>query len=355
MSLVELDGSEGEGGGQILRTSLSLSLITGRGFHLRNVRAGRAKPGLQPQHLASVRAAATIGQATVRGAAPGSSDLVFEPGSVRPGTYRFDIGTAGATGLVLHTVYLPLTYRATAPSAVTLVGGTHVRTSPSFHFLDATWRAYMSLCGLAMRLRLAGPGFYPRGGGIVEAFLQPAEQLRGARWLERGASAVTGFSAVAGLPAAIARRQARRAAFRLEQCGIDAVIREEEWPGGPGTVLALQVAGGPVPALFVAIGERGKPAERVADEAADEAIAFLRSGSAAVDPHSGDQLVLPLSLADGPSEYAVSEVTRHLTTNIATIRRFVDRDIAIEGLAGGPGVVRIAASSGVDNGAGSTV
>src|ERR1700730_7416832 len=127
-ALLEIDGSLGEGGGQILRSSLALALLTGKGFHLRNVRAGRPKPGLQPQHLMSVRAAATIGSATMRGASPGSSDLVFEPGPVQSGKYRFDVGTAGATGLVLHTIYLPLTYRAEAPSEVTLIGGTHVRT-----------------------------------------------------------------------------------------------------------------------------------------------------------------------------------------------------------------------------------
>jgi RNA 3'-terminal phosphate cyclase (ATP) len=344
MSLLELDGSEGEGGGQILRTSLALSLITGRGFVLHNVRAGREKPGLRPQHLTSVRAAATVGNATLRGASQGSSELTFEPGEVRPGKYRFEIGTAGATGLVLHTVYLPLAYCASVPSEITLTGGTHVRTSPTFHFLDATWRRYLALCGLQVSLRLVRPGFYPRGGGIVEAFLQAAKRLHGIRLLERGTPKVTGISAVAGLDAAIARRQARRAAYRLEQAGFEANIRQEEWEGGPGTVLVLEVGGGPVPAMFVAIGERGKPAERVADEAADEAIAYLQAGTAPVDAHSGDQLVLPLALADGPSEYAVSEVTRHLTTNVATIRRFLDRTINVEGSEGEPGVVRIGAS-----------
>src|SRR5439155_4429833 len=140
---LEIDGSQGEGGGQILRSSLALSLLTGRAFHLRNVRANRPKPGLQPQHLMSVRAAATVGQAQLRGASLQSSDLVFEPGEVRPGTYRFDIGTAGATGLVLHTVYLPLMLQGAVPSELTLTGGTHVSTSPCYHFLDSTWRAYL--------------------------------------------------------------------------------------------------------------------------------------------------------------------------------------------------------------------
>src|SRR5438270_11926054 len=135
---IELDGSMGEGGGQILRTSMALSLLTGRAFHLRNVRAGRDKPGLQPQHLMSVRAAAEVGQAKLRGASRGSTDLVFEPGEVKAGPYRFDIGTAGATGLVLHTVYLPLALRGAVPSSLTLIGGTHNNHSPCYHFLEST-------------------------------------------------------------------------------------------------------------------------------------------------------------------------------------------------------------------------
>src|SRR5215210_5288181 len=141
--LIDIDGSQGEGGGQVLRTSLALSLLTGKPFHLRHVRARRSKPGLQPQHLQCVEAAAAIGQAKLRGASIGSTDLTFEPGEVRPGNFRFDIGTAGATSLVLHTVYLPLALRAATPCEVTLVGGTHVTHSPSYHFLEATWGSYL--------------------------------------------------------------------------------------------------------------------------------------------------------------------------------------------------------------------
>jgi RNA 3'-phosphate cyclase len=340
-AMLELDGSFGEGGGQILRTSLALSLLTGRAFHLRNVRAGRKKPGLQPQHLMSVRAAATIGQAQTRGASLYSSDLVFEPGEVQAGKYRFDVGTAGATGLVLHTLYLPLALRGTTPSELTLTGGTHVSTSPCFHFLDTTWRRYMELCGLRLSLRMNRPGFYPRGGGVVEAFIQPCVKLHGVNLGARSAVKAGGFSAVAGLDESIARRQQRRAVFRLQQYGLKAKLREETWPGGPGTVLAVELDTNPVPTLFFALGARGKPAERVADEAVDQVIAYLDAGDALVDAHSGDQLVLPLALADGSSEYRVSEVTRHLTTNIAVIRRFLERDIVCEGAEGEPGVVRI--------------
>src|SRR5262249_55832943 len=178
-SVLEIDGSFGEGGGQILRTSLALSLITGKAFHLRNVRANREKPGLQSQHLMSVRASATVGAAETLGASRGSSDLEFRPGTVRPGNYRFDIGTAGATALVLHTLYLPLACCTATPSQLTLVGGTHVSKSPCFHFLATTWRHYLALMGLHVGLKMVQPGFYPRGGGIVEVQLRPCPALKG--------------------------------------------------------------------------------------------------------------------------------------------------------------------------------
>jgi len=340
--MIEIDGSFGEGGGQILRTSLALSLITGKPFHLRNVRAGRAKPGLQPQHLASVRAAASIGQAETRGASRDSSDLVFEPGPVTPGKYHFAIGTAGATGLVLHTVYLPLAWKAAGPSEITLSGGTHVQTSPCFHFLETTWRPYLGLIGLHVSLKLRHPGFYPRGGGTVEAHVQPCAGLRGLKLRDRApVTHATVLSAVAGLPEDIVRRQARRATNRLRDRRLNVQVREETWDGGPGTMLAIILETRPVPTLFFGLGARGKPAERVADEAADQALAYLDTDPAAVDTHSADQLVLPLALSDGPSEFTVTEVTSHLTTNVAVIREFLERDIVCEGEEGNTGIVRI--------------
>jgi RNA 3'-terminal phosphate cyclase (ATP) len=340
--MIELDGAMGEGGGQILRTSLALSLLTGQPFHLCRVRAGRSKPGLQPQHLVSVRAAAAIGQAHVSGDALHSTELVFEPGPVTPGTYRFPIGTAGAVSLVLHTLYLPLALRARTPSELVLEGGTHVTTSPCYHFLEVTWRAYLELLGLKTTLRLRRPGFYPRGGGLVEAYVQPSAALSGLRLLERsGVARITGFSAVAGLPETIAARQARRAVTRLKPTRLKVNLTEETWPGGPGTVLALILDTTPVPTMFFGLGARGKPAERVADEAVDQLLAYLDAGPAAVDPHSADQLLLPLALAPEPSSFTVAEVTSHLLTNLAVIRCFLDRHIVCEGEVGGPGTVHI--------------
>lgn len=340
--MIEIDGSFGEGGGQVLRSSLALSLLTGRAFHLRNIRAGRPKPGLHPQHLMSVRAAAAIGQAQTRGASLHSSDLTFEPGEVQSGRYRFDIGTAGATGLVLHTVYLPLMLGRTGPSELTLTGGTHVTASPCFHFLDATWRGYLEALGMRLRLEMVRPGFYPRGGGEVRAVLQPCAALAPLHRLKRPAELkVTGFSAVAGLPSSVARRQARRATTRLEQQDIQVAVSEEEWEGGPGSVIGLELNTSPG-TLFFGLGERGKPSEKVADEAVAQVLDYVGAGErAAVDSHSADQLVLPLAFAAGPSEFSTSEVTGHLTTNIAVIRLFVERDITCEGEAGQPGIVRI--------------
>lgn len=339
--MIEIDGSLGEGGGQILRTSLALALLTGKSVRLRHIRAKRDKPGLRPQHLMSVQAAAAVGQARTTGASIGSSELVFEPGAVLPGKYHFRIGTAGATGLVLHTVYLPLALAA-GPSEVVIEGGTHVPKSPCYHFLDTTWRAYMALLGVELRLKMRRPGFYPRGGGLIEAHIPGSASLLGLTLPDLGAIRTAGgFSAVAGLPDSIARRQAERAQQRLKRLGLRAALREENWPGGPGTALGVELPTTPVPTLFVGLGARGKPAERVADEAVEEVESFLQAEPTGVDFHSADQLVLPLALAPEPSAFRVSCVSRHLLTNIAVIRLFLDRPIECAGEEGAPGWVRI--------------
>lgn len=343
--MIELDGSFGEGGGQILRSSLALALLTGKPFRLRHIRARRPKPGLQPQHLMCVRAAAQIGQAMVRGDSQGSSELVFEPGEVVPGNYHFAIGTAGATGLVLHTLYLPLALRTAAASEVVVSGGTHVKSAPCYHFLETTWRGYMNLFGLRLKVQMRRPGFYPRGGGAVQMTIQPVPSLPG--WQQPAASEpVTRAnitSAAADLPDHVAERQAERAGQQLRRFDrhVKADAEQQRWQNGPGSMLAISLHTQPVPTLFFALGERGKKAERVADEAVAEAIAFLQVEPPAVDLHSADQIVLPLALAEGPSSFAVAQVTRHLTTNIAVLRTFLEREIQCEGEEGQPGRVRI--------------
>jgi RNA 3'-terminal phosphate cyclase (ATP) len=339
--MIELDGSMGEGGGQILRTSLALALVTKKSFRLKNIRAGRAKPGLQPQHLTSGRAAASVGQAQVHGDALGSRNLVFEPGQIVPGAYNFNIGTAGATSLVLHTLYLPLAWRADVPSALTLRGGTHVLASPSFDFLEYTWRRYLEHVGFQIRVRQFQPGFYPRGGGVVEVAIEPCSQIRGLQLQEATAVArATVISAVANLPDHIAERQARRAASGLKQMGMEIEIRQERWTNGPGTVISAVLDTLPVPTLFFALGRRGRPAEQVADDLLDQIGNFLRN-QPGVDLCSADQVVLPLALAAQASTFRVTEVTSHLLTNIAVIQKFVDREVLCQGKEGEPGAVRI--------------
>jgi RNA 3'-terminal phosphate cyclase (ATP) len=329
--MIEIDGSAGEGGGQVLRTSLALSILTGKPFKLLNIRANRAKPGLQPQHLMCVKAAGAICGANYKGAAVGSSTLFFEPGPVKSGDYHFAIGTAGATALVLHTVYLPLALRGAAPSRVEVIGGTHNPFAPCHHFNAVTWGGYLAKLGIVIEQQMIRPGFYPRGGGEIRATIHPCSKMHGLTLTERpDLTTAGGFSAVANLPASIAERQARRIATMLKREKIESHIPIEEWDGslGPCTVAAVIFRQAPVPTLFFGLGERGKSAESVADEALDEALRYRESG-APVDEHSADQLLLPLAFSPDRSEYRVSRISRHLTTNIETVLRFVDRRITV--------------------------
>jgi RNA 3'-terminal phosphate cyclase (ATP) len=341
-SMIEIDGSEGEGGGQILRSALALSILTGRPFKLVNIRANRSKPGLQPQHLMSVRAAGAICGAVYKGAAVGSAVLYFEPGAIKAGKYTFSIGTAGATTLVLHTIYLPLALRGDAPSEIAITGGTHNQHAPCYHFLETTWKGYMARLGIRVELKLVMPGFYPRGGGEIRAVIHPCSRVKGLTLTTcPPLKTAGGFSAIAGLPESVGKRQARRLAVRLKAEGVESHIPIEEWEArNPGTVAAVIFRQAPVPPLFFGLGERGKPAESVADDAADEAIRF-RDAGCPVDEHSADQLLLPLAFSPEASEFRTANVTRHLTTNIATIRRFVDRSISLDAEAGRPGTVRV--------------
>lgn len=341
--MIDIDGSFGEGGGPILRSSLTLALLTGQAFRLRNVRARRQRPGLQPQHLTAVRAAAEVGRAQTRGASVGSSALDFEPGPVKAGSYRFSIGTAGATTLVLHAVYLPLALQD-GPSNLVFEGGTHNDHAPPFHFLATTWQGYLARIGLPLTLHLDRPGFYPRGGGRFTANIPGGTRLRGLTLTDRPPiTRAVGFSAVSGgLPESIARRQADRATERLAAAGLDADIGLETWRGGPGTVVALTLDEAPVPTLFFGLGARGKRAEAVADEAVAQVLDYAAT-AAPVDEHSADQLILPLAFAEGASEYRISRVTKHLLTNIEVVRKFVPRPIEVDGAEGGPGTVRVAA------------
>ncbi len=339
--MIQIDGSEGEGGGQILRSALALSLLTGKAFKLANIRANRPKPGLAAQHLACVRAASQISGAVFKGGAIGSTVLLFEPAPVKSGQYVFPINTAGATALVLHTVALPLALRGEGESVVRITGGTHVKAAPSFHFLEMTWAGYLAKLGIPVDVVMVRSGFYPRGGGEIEAIIQPCARVKGLNLTAcPPLTTAGGFAATADLPASIRKNMARRLKHKLKMAEVESHIPEETWSNGPAAVAGVVFRQAPVPTLFVGLGERGKPAEAVADEAVEQALEYRESGCP-VDPHSADQILLPLAFSDDASEYAVSEVTNHLLTNIATIRRFVERDITCEGGIGGKGIVRI--------------
>lgn len=342
---VHINGSLGEGGGQVLRTALSLSILTGRAVSLTKIRARRAKPGLRAQHLKAVEAAAAVSHARVRGAAIGSDALVFEPQKIHAGFYSFDIGTAGSTSLVLQTILLPLAF-ARGPSSVVLTGGTHVPWSPCFHYLDRQWLPFLRRIGFRADFALEQAGFYPRGGGRIRATIDPlpwpTPALAPLHVVDRGALlAVRGISAVAGLDRSIAERQRRRALDRLAGLRRETAIEILDLSAAsPGTFLLLVAEFERSQACYCGLGARGKPAEQVADEAAD-GLFLLLAGDGAVDPWLADQLILPLALAAGESELRTAAVTGHLLTVTRVVQSFLPVKLEIAGEHGRPGTIRI--------------
>ena len=338
---IRIDGTMGEGGGQVLRSSLTLSLLTGRPVQLHGIRARRERPGLGFQHCMAVQAAARIARARVEGDRVGSRELRFDPCTPMAGDYHFDIGTAGSTGLVLQTVLLPL---ALAPGAsrLRISGGTHVPLSPCFHYLDWHWRDMLARLGIPFDLHLTRAGFYPPGGGELQAAIPGGARIQGLDLQRRGRLLeLRGLSAVASLPLEIAERQRSQALRRLRGLDPQAGIELESLPAAsPGTLLVLFARFEQGQACFTALGARGKRAERVADEAVDELFRFLAT-EGAVDRWLADQLLLPLALAPGASSLRTSEVTLHLLTQAEVIRAFLPVSIDIEGRLGDSGTVHI--------------
>ncbi len=340
-----IDGSTGEGGGQVLRTSLSLSMLTGNPFQIINIRARRRNPGLQPQHLAAVQAAAKISQASVEGAAAGSQSITFHPGKIRHGKFHFSVGTAGSVTLVLQTILLPLCLSSQQSSTVTISGGTHVPWSPSFHYLDLHWLPYLRLMGARVRLTLEKAGYYPAGGGQITAAVQPGALLQPICLVERGSSnkaiRIYGISGVSNLDMDIATRQKHQALRRLQSTYPDARIKSMEIPAfGKGSFLILLAEFEKSRACYGALGAKGKRAEQVADEACD-ALEKMLAGPAAVDEYLADQLLLPMALAKGESQLFTARVTGHLLTNAAIIHQFLSGDISIQGEFDQPGMVSV--------------
>jgi RNA 3'-phosphate cyclase len=339
--MIHIDGSQGEGGGQVLRSSLTLSLLTGVETQIEDIRARRSKPGLRAQHLKAVEAAAAVGRAETEGGEFGSTRLTFRPGKIQPGRYQFDIGTAGSTALVLQTIFLPLA-RSGDRSTVAITGGTHVRWSPSYHYLELHWLNFIRRLGCEAELDMHLAGFYPEGGGRMTAAITPCSQIKGLEVTERGAlKQIRGISAISNLPRHIAERQREQVIRRLGDRHYLTDIRLVDMSSRfKGTMLLLLAEFEGSQACYFSLGEIGKPAERVADEAVDQLEQFLYSDGA-IDQYLADQLLLPLAFASGPSQLRTSKITRHLVTNADIIRSFVPVRIGIEGDLGDAGIISI--------------
>lgn len=319
--MLNIDGSRGEGGGQILRTALALSLCLQRPFRIHRIRASRPRPGLQPQHLAAIRAAATLSRAELSGAERDSGWLSFVPGPVSPGEYQFDIGTAGSTSLVLQTV-LPALLLASSPSTLILEGGTHNPFAPPFDFLDRVFLPLVNRMGPTVRARLVRPGFAPAGGGRVEVTIRPVPALTPLVLTERGAI-VEQYAEVllAHLPGHIARRELAVMARELGYAGPQLRTRLAESASGPGNLVSVTVKSTHVTELFSACGRRGLPAERVAEQVVNEVRRYL-DAEVPVGPHLADQLLLPLALAGGGT-FVTLEPGSHTRTNMEIISAFL--------------------------------
>lgn len=339
--MLEIDGSYGEGGGQILRTSLGLSCLLQRPFRMYNIRKGRRKPGLMPQHLACVRALARVFRATVRGDHEASTEIVFDPGKPASGDYYFDIGTAGSTSLLLQAI-LPSLIRVRGGSGITLRGGTHVPFSPPFHYIHDVFVPSLLRIGIRVNTHLLRFGFYPRGGGEVRMEISPSEEVKGLTLSERGGTiSVRGVSAVGNLPASIAERQSKAAAGLLRSQGLDAEMDLLEVPAfGKGTFLFILFESENCLAGFSALGEPGKKAEAVGEEAAGELIDYYRT-TACLDPHLADQIVPYLAAAGESSSFTTSSVSGHLLTNLWVTEKFAGIKYVVEGEKGRPGKVSI--------------
>ena len=341
--MLTIDGSAGEGGGQVLRTSLALSAITGQAFRMVRVRARRSRPGLMRQHLTAVQAAAAISGAAVEGGALGSTEIVFRPGSIRPGEHRFAVGTAGSATLVFQTVLPPL-LTCGEESSLLLEGGTHNPHAPPFDFLDRAFLPIIRRMGPRVDAVLETPGFYPAGGGRFRADIAPAPALAPFELLERGeVLARRARALVASLPRSIAERELRVVGARL---GLNAgclSVEEVARSRGPGNAVMIEIESEQVTEVLTGFGERGVRAEVVAERAAAEASAYLAAG-APVGPYLADQLLMPLALAGGGA-FRSLEPSLHARTQADVIRAFLGVDTRMEPVAGAVWHVEVGGSA----------
>lgn len=324
--LLIIDGSQGEGGGQILRTTLAMSLVTGRPVRVEGIRAGRSKPGLLRQHLAAVKAAAMAGAATVQGDELGSSSLTFEPGDVCGGDLQIAVGTAGSATLVLQTI-LPALLLARGPSCVTVEGGTHNPYAPPFDFLSRTWLPIVARMGGRVSARLERHGFYPAGGGRLVVEVAPVAHLNPLVLIDRGSVEVSAQALVSGIPEGVAKRELK---VVHEQLGCSWDVLEAtvvQASPGPGNVLLIAITSEQVTEIVSGFGEKHVAAAVVAAGACKEARAYIQS-NAPVGVHLADQLLVPMALGGGGT-FRTLTPSRHTTTNAAVLKQVANVDVTL--------------------------
>jgi RNA 3'-terminal phosphate cyclase (ATP) len=330
---MKINGSLGEGGGQILRSSLALSLVTGKPLVIENIRANRKKPGLMRQHLSAVTAAAEVSQAHVEGAALGSIRLTFCPGSVRAGNYAFHVETAGSATLVLQTV-LPALLLAEGESNLILRGGTHNPLAPPFDFLAKSYLPLVNRLGPTVEARLVRPGFYPVGRGEFAVHIQPARQLGRLELIDRGEIRTHRVRVLlANLPRHIAERECRTIAQQTGWSEDCFAIEERSDAYGPGNVVIIELEAENVTEVCTSFGRIGVKAEEVAMEALREAKEYLAAG-VPVGRHLADQIMLPLGigayLGSGGGVFRTMALSAHATTHLEIMRHFLGLDVKIE-------------------------
>jgi len=326
-ALIEIDGSFGEGGGQILRSSLALSMVTGQQFRIEGIRSRRQKPGLLRQHLTAVQAATLVSNAEVEGATLNSTSLTFRPREVHALDHAFSIGTAGSTSLVLQTI-LPALLIADGPSTLTFEGGTHNQQAPPFDFIDRAFLPLVNRMGPRVGASLERHGFYPAGGGKFSVTIEPCRALQGFDLRDRGAIKKSMARAViSSLPKHIADRELRTVGeatgWTREQLTTFAVPN----PVGPGNVLFIDVESEALTEVFCGFGEVGVRAEEVAKSALQSMNDYIAAG-VCVGEHLADQLMLLLAIA-GRGSYSTVPLTMHSTTHIELIKRFLDVSIEV--------------------------
>lgn len=338
--MITIDGSEGEGGGQVLRNACALSLVTGEPFTIEKIRAKRDQPGLMRQHLTSIEAACAIGGADCEGLELGSNRIVFRPGSVTPGEYLFAVGTAGSTALVLQTVLIPLAL-ADKPSHLVIEGGTHAAMAPSFDFIEKSFLPILARMGPKVTARIRRHGFFPRGGGRIEIAIEPSP-LRRIECIERGAlKQRAGMIVFSSLGADKIPLRIRKAALKALPEWDEEMIAIRDLPAdqGPGIALSLEAAYENVTEVVSGFGKLGLSAERIGGTAGKR-MAGYEASAAFAGPYLQDQLLLPMALAGGGT-FTTVKISQHTRTAAEIIAMFTGRSTHFEEAEGKAQLVRI--------------